>query len=92
MKFCVHCGTVLEWRESEQRQRHFCPKCRQIHYVQLKVGAGGVIEQNGRLLLLQRTIAPFEHCWNLPAGYAEVDEHPYETAVREIREETGLHF
>jgi len=90
MKFCTRCGTALEWGESEQRQRPFCPQCRRIHYAQLKVGAGGLIEQNGRLLLLQRTAAPFEHCWNLPAGYAEVDESPLQTVVREVCEETGL--
>lgn len=30
------------------------------------------------------------HDWGLPAGHAAVFERPYETAVRELREETGL--
>lgn len=90
VKFCASCGTPLEWREFEHKQRPYCPQCRQVHYAQLKVGVGGLIEQDGRLLLLQRTHAPFEHCWNLPAGYAEIDESPLQTAVREVCEETGL--
>ena len=90
MRFCTCCGTALEWTDSDQRRRPFCPQCQRIQYDQLKVGAGGLIEQDGRLLLLQRTTAPYEHCWNLPAGYAEADESPVQTAVREVREETGL--
>ena len=90
VKFCSSCGTSLEWREFEQKRRPYCLQCQQIHYAQLKVGVGGLIEQDGRLLLLQRTHAPFEHCWNLPAGYAEINESPHQTVVREVYEETGL--
>jgi ADP-ribose pyrophosphatase YjhB (NUDIX family) len=91
VKFCASCGTPLEWREFEQKQRPYCSQCQQIYYAQLKVGAGGLIEQDGRLLLLQRTHTPFELCWNLPAGYAESNESPHQTVVREVYEETGLH-
>ena len=90
MKFCPDCGEALELRESERRQRFFCPLCQRIHYAQLKVGAGALIEQDGKLSLLQRTHAPFRHCWNLPAGYVEADESPVETVIRETYEETGL--
>jgi len=88
--FCASCGAPLEWREIEQRQRSFCPRCNHVYYEHLKVGAGGLIEQEGKLLLLQRTRNPFKHCWNLPAGYAEIDESPVQTAIRETLEETGL--
>jgi ADP-ribose pyrophosphatase YjhB (NUDIX family) len=90
MNHCSHCGAALERIEVEGRERSHCPGCQRIHYDQLKVGAGGLIEHEGRLLLAHRTIPPFEGCWNLPAGYAEADEHPQQTAVREVYEETGL--
>jgi len=89
MKYCPDCGTALELREFGQRQRTFCPQCQRIHYVQLKVGAGALIEQDGKLLL-QRTQSPFQGSWNLPAGYVESDESPLEAVVRETYEETGL--
>jgi ADP-ribose pyrophosphatase YjhB (NUDIX family) len=54
------------------------------------VGAGALIEQDGGLLLVRRTGDPLKGCWNLPAGYAEADEGPLETVVREVYEETGL--
>ena len=89
-RYCVRCGARLEAKEIDQRQRLFCPRCGHVHYEQLKVGAGILIEREGCLLLLQRAHEPFLGCWNVPAGYSEADEHPAQTAVREAREETGL--
>jgi ADP-ribose pyrophosphatase YjhB (NUDIX family) len=91
MRYCPDCGAALKVRTFEQKQRSFCPLCRQVHYAQLKVGAGALIERDGELLLIRRTHHPFRGCWNLPAGYAEADEAPLETVVREAYEETGLH-
>ena len=56
----------------------------------IKVGAGALIELNNKILLLQRTQAPFANCWNLPAGYVEADESPIQAVVREVYEEVGL--
>lgn len=88
--FCEVCGERLEHVVLEGRTRDKCPSCERVHYDQPKVGAGTLIVQDGRLLLLRRAIEPYLGCWNLPAGYAEVDEAPGETAVRETLEETGL--
>ena len=90
MHHCPDCGTPLETRVIENRSRLFCSRCDRIHYQQLKVGAGALIEYRGRLLLLRRMEDPFKGCWNLPAGYAEADEDPVDTVVRETLEETGL--
>lgn len=89
-RFCPDCGGRLELRDVEGKERSFCTRCARVHYAQLKVGAGGLIVQEGRLLPIKRTRDPFSGCWNLPAGYAEADEAPVETVVREVWEETGL--
>jgi ADP-ribose pyrophosphatase YjhB (NUDIX family) len=52
--------------------------------------AGVVFDESRRVLLIQRAIEPFRGYWALPAGYQEADEHPSETAAREIREESGI--
>jgi 8-oxo-dGTP diphosphatase len=46
--------------------------------------------RNGKVLLIRRSIEPFQGYWDIPGGFCEVDEHPAETAIREVREETGL--
>ena len=88
--FCSTCGSPLQHREVEHRQREICPNCGQIHYDQLKVGVGALIERDGGLLLIRRTREPFRQQWNVPAGYVEIDEDPAHAVVREVYEETGL--
>lgn len=90
VKFCTSCGTTLERKEFNRKYRIYCPRCHHIHYPHLKIGVGALIEQDGRLLLIQRTQMPFIRCWNLPAGYEEIDEDPHQTVVREVYEETRL--
>lgn len=88
--FCLNCGFPLEVGGIDHTLRSFCANCGRIHYEQLKVGAGAIIEQDGCLLLIKRTQEPFAAHWNLPAGYVEVDESPAHAVVREVYEETGL--
>ncbi|MBW3590128.1 MAG: NUDIX domain-containing protein [Actinobacteria bacterium] len=61
-----------------------------MHYPQLKVGVGAIIERGESILLLRRTTAPFQAMWNLPAGYVEEDESPERALIREVLEETGI--
>ena len=91
-RYCMRCGAAMERRylADEGRERAVCPRCGWVHYPHLKVGAGVLIEQEGRLLLGRRAHAPWPGAWNLPAGYVEIDEPPERAAVREAREETGL--
>ena len=53
------------------------------------VVVGGVIEQNGKFLLVQETKKDVKGKWNLPAGRLEKKETLTEGAKREIFEETG---
>ena len=89
-KFCSECGTLTETRTIDGRFRSACPACSYIHYDVPKLGAGALIERDGRLLLVLRSDEPFANHWNLPAGFVEVDESPGEAAQREAQEETGL--
>jgi 8-oxo-dGTP diphosphatase len=54
------------------------------------MGAAAVItDESGRVLLVKHTYGRLN--WELPGGGAEAHESAAETAVREVREETGLH-
>ena len=43
-----------------------------------------------RILLIQRKNPPFEGLWALPGGFIEMDETLMESALRELKEETGI--
>jgi len=60
-----------------------------VEWVRKATGSVVVIrDPSGRVLLVRRAYPPGD--WVLPGGNAEVDESPVETAIREVREETGL--
>lgn len=88
--YCPRCSHALERRLLEERERLVCGECGYIFYLNPKVAAGALVEREGRVLLVRRGVDPARGHWALPAGFAELDETIEETAVREVREETGL--
>lgn len=57
-------------------------------YITPKVGADAAIfNDKGEILLMERADGSG---WCLPCGWVEANERPYDTVIREVREETGL--
>jgi len=88
--YCPRCGTKLNYEELYGKLRPVCPQCQWIHFVDPKVAAAVLIEQEGRILLVRRAGEPFRGFWTLPAGFINGGEDPAEAAIRECLEETGL--
>ena len=55
-----------------------------------KVGVGGVVLQDGKVLLLLRKKPPEAGFWSLPGGRVEFMERVEDAMVRELREELGI--
>ncbi len=77
-------------REYSGKPRRTCPACGFIHFTDPKVGVGVLVQQEGKILLVRRTMKPEIGKWSIPAGYLDHGEDPEETAVRETLEETNL--
>lgn len=87
---CHECGTEVGTREFQGRDRGWCPECDLIFMRKPVPGSHVVVHDGENVLLLDEDIPQHEGLWSLPGGYAEHDEGPKETAVRELEEETGL--
>ena len=57
--------------------------------IPLYVSIAGIVHDN-KILLIKRVKNPYKGLWSLPAGKVEFGEHPEETAIREVKEETNL--
>lgn len=87
-KFCPLCGgrtTLLPGKFARLQ----CQECKNVHYLNPKVGVAVLIEINGSILLVRRKEEPFRGWWSLPAGYVEYEESCEDAAVREAYEETS---
>jgi 8-oxo-dGTP diphosphatase len=92
MRFCPLCATALR-RASvppDQREQAVCPACEFVFYLNPKVVAGTIPEQDGRVLLTRRSINPGRGLWTFPGGFVDFGESVTDAAVRETLEETGL--
>jgi 8-oxo-dGTP diphosphatase len=62
-----------------------------IHYPDFPlVGVGAIVWNGDKVLLVRRKNPPAQGQWGLPGGKQQVGETLFETAVREVREETGI--
>jgi 8-oxo-dGTP diphosphatase len=89
-RYCPRCRLELVIEEVEDKVRPHCRSCGFIYYQNPTPAAGAVIVRDGRILMVRRSIDPGKGDWCIPAGFMEWTEHPQQTAVREIKEETGL--
>lgn len=89
---CLHCGHPLqEFIDHGDQCRLKCPKCGWILY-RNPVPASACVILNGKneLLVIRRKFPPQPGEWALPSGYIEINHNPEDTAVIEMKEETGL--
>ena len=89
-RFCPDCATPLATEDVAGRQRPVCPRCGRVVYYDPKVAATGIVERDGKILMIRRGIQPGMGLWSIPGGYVDRGEVLEEAAAREVEEETGL--
>lgn len=89
-RYCPRCATRLTSCRDHGHVRLCCPACAYVYYRNPAPAAGVLLARRGEILLVKRKFEPRAGWWSLPAGFMEYGESPERTAVRELREETGL--
>ena len=84
-RFCSACGARLPSPPPVT-----CAACGTRHWRNPKPCANAIVVGDDRVLLTKRAYAPWRDAWCSPGGFCNVGEHPIETVVREVREETGV--
>jgi 8-oxo-dGTP diphosphatase len=91
-KYCPRCGSVLINKDIDSLPRLVCSdeRCDYVYYHNPIPAAGALIIKDKRILMVKRAAPPKKGWWCFPAGFMEWGEHPSQTTVREVCEETGL--
>ena len=89
-KYCPMCATPLVEQDVYHGLRLTCPDCGFINFLEPKVVAVIVIEDEDKILLGKRNIDPGMGRWSFVSGYVERGEKLEEAAIREVKEETNL--
>jgi len=87
---CPDCGTALDERRVDGRNRRYCLDCERVVWHTPVPGAGVAVVGGRGVLVTERAIDPGRGEWAVPGGHLEAGETPAEAAARELREEAGL--
>ena len=90
-KYCGICGLKLAKADDGESLRPHCAPCNRFYYSNpVPAACCFLTNDQGELLLVQRSIEPRKGMWTLPGGFVETGETTEAAAVRELSEETGL--
>ncbi len=93
-RFCPVCGGRLKSvsLRSHEPERLVCSQCEFIFYQDPKLVACTIIEMDGKIVLLKRSIEPQKGKWVMPGGYVDRGEEVKAAAIREAEEECALNI
>ncbi|MFO7965630.1 MAG: NUDIX hydrolase [Desulfobacterales bacterium] len=91
ISYCHFCGKRLIRKTVDGYERLFCTACGiPIYQNPVPATCVVVVEEENNLLLVKRSVEPRIGEWCLPGGFVELGEFPDKSALRELKEETGL--
>lgn len=87
--YCPQCGSP-SFVVHNDLSRH-CEDCGLTYYANPRAATAAlIINSHGELLVVRRKKEPAKGTFDLPGGFADMEESAEEGVAREVREETGL--
>ena len=60
------------------------------HFISCDLGVAACVVNDDKILLVKEASGKHAGLWGAPKGYANSDEHPMQSALRELKEECGI--
>lgn len=94
-KYCPYCSSdmIIKSTGETHNKRLVCSRneCNFIKYGNPKPCAGCIIvNDKDEVLLVTRAKDPYKGMFDIPGGFVELEEHPEDCAIREVKEELGI--
>lgn len=89
-RFCPRCGTAATFAGDGVERHLVCTACAFVKYDNPLPTTIGLVEADGRLLLLKRADAPQRGWWDTVGGFIAAGESAEQAMLREAREEIGV--
>ena len=86
-KFCYLCSARLEQKTNAS---WWCPACKYTQYENARPCAELVLYKDGKILITERGIEPQKGTFDMPGGFAELEETLEAALLREAKEELDL--
>jgi len=89
MRYCMKCGAAA--LRFVGRKLVHCDVCGFDLYLNIAAAVAALIlDDHGRLLIIERAEEPKKGTWDLPGGFADPGESAEQAVQREVKEELGL--
>lgn len=88
--FCPTCKNTLERSMVDSENHLMCGNCGFIFWNNPKPVVSIILEDHGKILMLQRANEPLKNFWCLPGGFIKYEETAEEAVRREVKEEANI--
>jgi ADP-ribose pyrophosphatase YjhB (NUDIX family) len=87
-KFCPLCAS--DKIDVHMKNAIKCAACGYVYFHDTAAAVAGIVEIEGKVLLVKRAHEPKAGFYDLPGGFVDYKENLEQALVREIREECGI--
>jgi NAD+ diphosphatase len=88
MEYCPKCKS--EELQFDGFKKYYCPECSWEYYQNTAAAVAGILEFEGKVLVVERNREPGKGLYDFPGGFVDLMETAEQAQRREVMEELGV--